>query len=238
MVSMHAIYLHGFGSGPLTAKGTALGRRLAGVVRSYAIPDLEGGDFHSLTMERIFDRAAEAVASAPGGDEPVLVIGSSLGGYTAAMLAAQNRLPRAAALLLIAPAFGFGKRWGERLGLDAVAAWRQSGSRPFFHFASGKEQPLGAGFLASCERLPEFPALPRIPVAIVHGRGDDTVDWRMSRNYVDQADQEGAIEFHLIAGDHRLTEPRHEDLIAWCAKDLIVRCTGSESAPGERRSGP
>ncbi len=224
---MHAIYLHGFGSGPQTAKGTALGRRLAGAARTYAIPDLEGGDFFSLTMERIFDRAVAAVAGAPGGDEPVLVIGSSLGGYTAAMLAAERRLPRAVALLLIAPAFGFGKRWGERLGADAVAAWRQTGSRPFFHHASGKEQPLGAGFLTSCERLPAFPTPPAIPVTIIHGRGDDTVDWRMSRNYVDQSEQNGVIEFHLIDGDHRLMEPRHEELISWCAKDLIVRCTGA-----------
>lgn len=227
MANMHAIYLHGFGSGPQTAKGTALGRRLAGAVCSYAIPDLEEGDFFSLTMERIFDRAAAAVAAVPGGDEPVLVIGSSLGGYTAAMLAAQRRLPRAAALLLIAPAFGFGKRWGERLGADAVAAWRQSGSRPFFHHASGKEQPLGAGFLASCEHLPAFPAPPVMPVTIIHGRGDDTVDWRMSRDYVDQVDQGGAMEFHLIDGDHRLMEPRHEELIAWCAKDLIARSSGT-----------
>lgn len=218
---MHAIYLHGFGSGPQTAKGTALGRRLAGAVRSYAIPDLEGGDFFSLTMERILDRAAAAVAGAPGGDEPVLVIGSSLGGYTAALLAAQGRLPRAAALLLIAPAFGFGARWADRLGQEGVAAWRRTGSRPFFHFASGTEQPLGVGFLDSCERLPGFPQPPAVRVAIVHGRGDDTVDWRMSRNY---ADQEGDIELHLVAGDHRLTEPRHEDLIAWCAHDLIARC--------------
>jgi hypothetical protein len=217
---MHALYFHGFGSGPQTAKGTALGRRLAGAVRSYAIPDLEGGDFFSLTMERIFDRAAAAVAAAPGGDEPVLVIGSSLGGYTAAMLAAQGRLPRAAALLLIAPAFGFGVRWGERLGAEGVAAWRRDGSRPFLHHANGKEEPLGVAFLDSCERLPAFPVPPRIPVAIVHGRGDDTVDWRMSRAY---ADQEGAIEYHLVEGDHRLTEPRHEDLIAWCALDLLAR---------------
>lgn len=225
MVGMQAIYLHGFGSGPQTVKGVALGRQLASVVDSYGIPDLEEGDFFSLTMELIFDRAAAAVAAAPGRDEPVLVIGSSLGGYTAAMLAAQGRLPRAAALLLIAPAFGFGKRWGERLGAEAVAAWRQSGSRQFFHHASGKEQPLGAGFLASCERLPAYPAPPAIPVTIVHGRGDDSVDWRMSRTYVDQGtDQDAAIEFHLIDGDHRLIEPRHEDLITWCAKDLIARC--------------
>lgn len=217
---MHGIYLHGFGSGPKTAKGTALGKRLAGVLASYRIPDLEAGDFFSLTMERILERAVLALAELPDDGKPVLLIGSSLGGYTAALLAAQERIPRVAGMLLIAPAFGFSEHWAERLGAEAVAAWRSTGQRPFFHFASEREQPLGVGFLTSCERLPGFPLPPEFPVVIVHGRRDDTVDWRMSRRY---ADQEGDIELHLVDGDHRLTESRHEELIAWCANDLIAR---------------
>jgi uncharacterized protein len=216
----HVLYLHGFGSGPKTAKGTALGRRLADITRSYAIPDLEAGDFFSLTMDRICERAAAAVAALPDDGAPVLVIGSSLGGYTAALLAAQGRIPRVDAVLLIAPAFGFSELWAERLGAEGIAAWRRAGHRLFFHHASEREQPLGVGFLESVEKLPGFPLAPEIPVAIVHGRRDDTVDWRMSRRY---ADQEADIEFHLVDGDHRLTEPRHEDLITWCARDLIVR---------------
>jgi pimeloyl-ACP methyl ester carboxylesterase len=218
----HVLYLHGFGSGPKTAKGTALGKRLANVVSSYAIPDLEAGDFFSLTMDRICERASAAVAALPNDDAPVLVIGSSLGGYTAALLAAAGRIPRAHALLLIAPAFGFGERWAERLGVAGVAEWRRTGQRAFFHFASEREQPLGVGFLESAETLPGFPLAPEIPVVIVHGRRDDTVDWQQSRRY---ADQDANIEFHLVDGDHRLTDQRHEDLIAWCARDLIQRIT-------------
>ena len=218
----HVLYLHGFGSGPKTAKGTALGKRLADVVSSYAIPDLEAGDFFSLTMDRICERAAAAVAALPNDDAPVMVIGSSLGGYTAALLAAAGRIPRASALLLIAPAFGFGERWAERLGIAGVGEWRRTGKRAFFHFASEREQPLGVGFLESAECLPGFPLAPEIPVVIVHGRRDDTVDWQQSRRY---ADQDANIEFHLVDGDHRLTDQRHEDLIAWCARDLIDRIT-------------
>jgi alpha-beta hydrolase superfamily lysophospholipase len=171
-------------------------------------------------MDRICERAAAAVAALPNDDAPVLVIGSSLGGYTAALLAAAGRIPRASALLLIAPAFGFGERWAERLGIAGVAEWRRTGQRAFFHFASEREQPLGVGFMESAERLPGFPLAPEIPVVIVHGRRDDTVDWQQSRRY---ADQDANIEFHLVDGDHRLTDQRHEDLIAWCARDLIQR---------------
>jgi uncharacterized protein len=217
---MHAIYFHGFGSGPKTAKGIALGKRLSARLTSYQIPALEGGDFYSLTMERILDNAAASVASLPDDDQPVLIIGSSLGGYTAALLAAQNRIPRASALLLIAPAFGFSQRWAEKLGPAAVTEWERTGKRNFYHFASESEQPLGVNFLRSVQQLPGYPIAPEIPVVIVHGRRDETVDWRESRRY---ADQDANIELHLVDGDHRLTEPRHEALIGWCAEDLLAR---------------
>jgi hypothetical protein len=217
---MHALYLHGFGSGPATAKGTALGRRLAGALDSYAIPDLEAGDFFTLTMDRILARAEDAVAALPVDGAPVLLIGSSLGGFSAALLAAQGRVARVAGLLLIAPAFGFPERWAEILGEQGLADWRRTGQRLFHHYAADRELPLGSAFLESCLALPSLPLPPEIPVVIVHGRRDETVDWRFSRRY---ADQDGNIEFHLVDGDHRLTEPRHEDLIAWCALDLIGR---------------
>ena len=217
---MHVVYLHGFGSGPKTAKGTAIGKRLAATVSSYAIPDLEAGDFRSLTMDRIFERTSAHIAALPADGEPVLVIGSSLGGFAAAQLAVLGRMPRTAGLLLIAPAFGFPERWSEILGEQGIVDWRATGERLFYHHAAERELPLSVGFLESCLALPSVPLPPEIPVVIVHGRRDETVDWRWSRRY---AEQEGHIEFHLIDGDHRLTEPRHEDLICWCASDLITR---------------
>ncbi len=175
-------------------------------------------------MEFILASGEAAVAGLPDDDEPVLIIGSSLGAYTAATLAAQGRMPRASALLLIAPAFGFGERWAEDLGKEAVATWRKTGERLFYHYGSEKELPLGVGFLESAERLAGFPLAPEIPVVIVHGRRDDVVAWQMSRRY---ADQDANIEYHLVDGDHRLTDPRHEELIAWCANDLLIESNGS-----------
>ncbi len=212
----HVRYLHGFGSGPRSEKGLELGRRLAGHCASFAIPDLEGGDFTHLTMEGMRLRA---VASCPDG-APVVLIGSSLGGYLAASLAADRALPRLAGILLIAPAFGFTTRWGERLGADGVAAWRRDGSRPFFHYGEQRELPLGLAFLESCERLPEVPGAPAVPCVIVHGRGDETVDHRHSLAF---AAANPAIELHLVQGDHRLNEPRHAELIALLARDLLAR---------------
>jgi pimeloyl-ACP methyl ester carboxylesterase len=227
-MTWHGVYLHGFASGPGTAKGVALGRRLAGCLASYTIPDLEGGDFRGLTMDGILDRAEAALAALPADGGRVLLIGSSLGGYTAAHLAATGRARRATALLLIAPAFGFTSRWAERLGAEGVARWHAAGAWPFYHHVREREELLGSGFLTSCERLPDFPADPGLPVAIVHGRQDETVDHRASVEY---ARRHPLAELHLVHGDHRLTDPRHEDLITWVAKDLMSHHGDSTVTP-------
>jgi surfactin synthase thioesterase subunit len=55
---------------------------------------------------------------------------------------------------------------------------------------------------------------------IVHGKQDESVDHRRS---VEFAQARAGVELHLVEGDHRLTLPRHDELIAWCAQDLIRR---------------
>lgn len=212
----HVRYLHGFGSGPRTEKGLELGRRIADACATYAIPDLEGGDFTGLSMEAM---RARTLAACPR-DGRVVLVGSSMGGYLAAWLAAGGDIPNLAGIVLIAPAFGFTARWAEILGANGVEAWRRDGSRLFFHYGAQAEVPLGVQFLHSCERLPELPGDPVVPCAIIHGRGDQTVDHRASMRF---AAAHPAVELHLVQGDHRLTEPRHADLIAWAVRDLIAR---------------
>lgn len=216
MTVPHVRYLHGFASGPQTGKGADLGQRLAGGCASYAIVDLEGGDFTAMTMESL---RANTLAACPG-DGPVILVGSSLGGYLAAWIAASRCLPRLAGIVLIAPAFGFTSRWADRLGAEAVARWRRDGSLPFFHYGQQRELPLGSDFLASCERLPESPGDPGVPCAIIHGRSDETVDHRVSLAF---AAAHPAVELHLVQGDHRVNEPRHAELIAWTVADLCRR---------------
>lgn len=217
---MHVLYLHGFASGPLSEKGNRLRARLAGACASYAIPDLEGGDFAGLTMDLLLARAQAAVAALPDDGRGLLLVGSSLGGYLAAHLAAAGRVPRARALVLIAPAFGFTTTMAARLGPEVIAAWEHTGSFPFWHHGSQGERPLGWAFHQSCAGLPELPGEAGVPVAVLHGRGDDTADHRFSLRY---AQERRDVELHLLDGDHRLTAPRHEELIAWCARDLLAR---------------
>lgn len=222
----HVLYLHGFGSGPATRKGAALRERLRGATAGFAIPDLEGGDFSALRVDDMCARARSAHDALPDG-APVLVIGSSLGGYVAALLAAEGALPRASALLLLAPAFGFTERWRERLGEDGIAEWRRLGHRAFYHHIHERELPLGSAFLDSCEPLPPLPRTCECPVAIVHGRRDETVDWRDSLSYAERADH---VELHLVDDDHSLTAPASEDLIVACARRLMDRIAAEGAA--------
>lgn len=221
---MHVLYLHGFASGPRSEKGQRLGARLAGACASYAIPDLEAGDFAGLTMDALLARAEAAAAALPDDGRGLLVVGSSLGGYSAALLAARRRLAHLRALLLIAPAFGFTATMAARLGPAALAAWERDGALPFWHHAAEAERPLGWAFHQSCLGLPELPAAAGVPVAVLHGRDDEVVDHRFSLRY---AAERPAVELHLLDGDHRLGAPRHEALIAWCARDLLARTAGA-----------
>jgi uncharacterized protein len=214
----HALYLHGFASSPATAKGQALKRLLAGDVASYAVPRLDGGDFAAMTFRSMRCVVGHAVRQLPLDGGSVLLIGSSLGGYLAALVAAD--LPRVRGLCLIAPAFEFGPRWREMVGVEGAERWRVDGRLPFFHYETNREEPLGYGFYESCVGLPDFPPAPAIPIAIVHGLRDETVDWHGSARYRERTP---TAELHLVDGDHRLTEPRHEELIAWCARDLLRR---------------
>lgn len=213
----HLIYLHGFGSGPGSCKALGLAARLAPLAASWQAPALDGGDFTGSTFHSLAERAVATLAGLPGDGRPAVVIGSSLGGYLAAWLAAQHRLPRLVGLVLLAPAFGFTARFRDLLGPEGLAAWRRDGVRSFFHQASGSEQPLGVAFLDSCADLPELPPPPPVPTILVQGLEDETVDWRLGLEY---ACRSANVSLHLIHAPHALAEPDQMDLVAGAVRRL------------------
>src|SRR4051812_44077838 len=121
------IYLHGFASGPSSKKAKFFKKKFESLGLAMSIPDLAQGKFESLTITG----QLEVVAQATEG-RSVTLIGSSLGGYLAALYAARH--PEVERLVLMAPAFGFAKRWPEILGPDIMREWRDTGSRLVFHY--------------------------------------------------------------------------------------------------------
>src|ERR1039458_9214966 len=114
------LYLHGFASSPASSKARFFAERLRAAGAVIDIPDLAAGDFEHLTISgqlRVIERAASG--------NPVALMGSSMGGYLAALYAARH--PEVSRLVLLAPAFRFARRWAERMGDAAVGGWSGSG---------------------------------------------------------------------------------------------------------------
>lgn len=168
---MRILYLHGFASGPSSSKARYFRSRLEAGGATVAVPDLSAGDFEHLTLTG--QLAAVEAAARPGGrPEPVALIGSSMGGYLAALYAARHS--EVARLVLLAPAFGFARRWPEHLGAAATERWRVTGTMDVFHYGENRTRALSYRLMedgATYEEAPEF----RQPALIFHGASDDVV---------------------------------------------------------------
>jgi pimeloyl-ACP methyl ester carboxylesterase len=169
------LYLHGFASGPQSSKARYFRQLLEAAGAQVAVPDLADGDFERLTITgqlAVIGRAADA--------GPVSLVGSSLGGYLAALYAARH--PEVRRVVLLAPAFGFAQRWPERLGPAEVAAWRRAGTIDVFHYAENRHRKLGYQILADGERYEAYPDFAQ-PALIFHGAHDDSVPVRYSEDF-------------------------------------------------------
>jgi hypothetical protein len=101
-----------------------------------------------------------------------VLIGSSLGGLTAARVAEHE--PRIKRLLLLAPAFKLAERWRTQLG-PAYDEWRQSGWRVVTDFTTGQPARIDFGFFEDVARIDRGAPALTCPTLILHGLRDETV---------------------------------------------------------------
>ncbi len=173
---MNYIYLHGFASSPASSKATYFRERFAERGLELKVPALDGGDFEHLTITEQL-RVIEETA---GAGEAV-ILGSSLGGYLAALYAARHGEVRA--IVLMAPAFCFAHRWREDLGDKVFENWRDTGKRTIFHYGEGRERSIGYGLIEDGLRYEDYPPL-QCPALVMHGINDDVVPVAFSREYL------------------------------------------------------
>jgi pimeloyl-ACP methyl ester carboxylesterase len=107
-------------------------------------------------------------------------MGSSLGGYLAALYAARH--PEVSRVVLLAPAFGFARHWAERMGATAVEAWRATGGIEVFHYGENRQRRLSYALLGDGLRYEDYPDF-RQPALIFHGAQDDVVPARYSAEF-------------------------------------------------------
>ncbi|HET9597450.1 MAG TPA: YqiA/YcfP family alpha/beta fold hydrolase [Anaeromyxobacteraceae bacterium] len=163
------LYLHGFASGPGSAKGRALAERFGRCGVPVERADLTPGEdgFERSTPVTMLAEVERLVAL----HRPRFLMGSSLGGWLAALAAARGAPVER--LVLLAPAFRLWERWRARLSPEDERRWRAEGL-PVHHFASGRERRLGWAFMADAATLPPFPEV-KLPALCIAGRRDDLV---------------------------------------------------------------
>jgi uncharacterized protein len=169
------VYLHGFASSPSSSKARYFRDLLEQAGATVAIPDLAGGDFERLTISGQLAVLDQAVAG-----RRIHLMGSSLGGWLAALYAATH--PQVERLVLLAPAFGFNRRWPERLGTAEMDRWRREGSLETFHYGENRTRRIGYQLMEGAAHYDDFPDV-RQPVLIFHGIADDIVPVHYSQEF-------------------------------------------------------
>jgi uncharacterized protein len=196
---MQFIYLHGFASSPQSAKAQFFRKKFAApkfVEQGMAleIPRLDQGDLKGLSITGQLQVVERAV-----GDGPAILMGSSLGGYLAALFAARHSSVEK--LVLLAPAFQFPRRWRERYSSEDLALWKLHGSIPVFHYGYQEERPLGYQIVEDAQRYEDEPEFPQ-PALVLHGIHDDVVPVEISRAY---AARHANVSLRLFDSGHELT---------------------------------
>jgi pimeloyl-ACP methyl ester carboxylesterase len=187
------VYLHGFASGPSSKKAQFFRDRFAQLGIGMEIPDLADGNFERLTITgqlRVIKRASRG--------EPVTLIGSSMGGYLAALFAARHS--EVDKVILMAPAFCFSARWSQTLGTETMEEWQRTGILKVFHYGHGRTVDLGYQLIEDGRQYEDYPQVHQ-PALIFHGKNDTVVPADLSIQFAAQNPQ---AQLHLMESNHEL----------------------------------
>ena len=191
------LYLHGFASGPSSSKARYFRNCLEAAGARVDVPDLAAGDFEHLTLTGQLAVIQQA-AHAGGVPEPVALMGSSMGGYLAALYAARHS--EVTRLVLLAPAFAFARRWSAHLGAKAMERWRATGSMEVFHYGEERARALAYGLMEDAAAYEDSPDV-RQPALIFHGAHDDVVPPALSQTF---AAARPNVELEVVDSGHDL----------------------------------
>jgi pimeloyl-ACP methyl ester carboxylesterase len=95
--------------------------------------------------------------------EPVSLIGSSMGGYVAALYAARH--PEVERLVLLAPAFGLARAWAAA---PEAESWRRTGFLDVYHYGEKRKRRLGYQLIEDALRYDDFPDFPQPALIFIH----------------------------------------------------------------------
>jgi pimeloyl-ACP methyl ester carboxylesterase len=203
---MRVVYLHGFASSPSSSKARFFKRQFAEAGVQTDVPQLDSGNFRLLTITgqlAVVDRSVQEAMeqSIPG--EPLVLMGSSLGGYLAALYAARHR--EIHRVILLAPAFHFPSRFLARFTQEELDHWKHHGSISIFHYGFGEERPLSYQIVEDAAQYEDEPSFSQ-PALILHGHHDSVVPAELSEKY---ARNHPNVRLRLLDSGHELTGVLH-----------------------------
>ena len=179
MTVTHLLYLHGFRSSPLSAKAVKMAAAVQALQPAvhWWCPQLPPSPRQAMAM------LMAGIAGWPRGS--MAVVGSSLGGFYATLIAARTGCPA----VLLNPAVHPARDLARHIGVQS--AWHSPQETFFFQPEFVQElRDLEAGTLSRPERFYTLIA-----------KGDELLDWReMSARY---AGSQGQL---LEGGDHALSD--------------------------------
>lgn len=194
---LNYIYLHGFASSPISTKAQYIYTHFKKGRIPLTIPDLNQGNFSELTLTRQLQQVTALFSSS---QTPIRIIGSSLGGLTAAWLGQQySQVER---LVLLAPAFGFLELWLSQLGEAQVKQWQETGSLLVYHYGEKRSLPINYQFVEDIKQYSLKQLSRPIPTLILHGLYDEVIPIEFSRDYASQRPWVKLVE---VESDHSLT---------------------------------
>ena len=230
-------FLGGFRSDMAGTKAEALDtlaaeRGLAMTRFDYSGHGRSGGRFEDGTISRWLEEARAVFAATHG---PQIVVGSSMGGWIALLLAESERLAaapapsRVAGLVLIAPAVDMtralmweGMSRKARKELMESGVWR----RPS---AYGDPYPITRGLIEDGDRHLFGDRLIETgcPVHILQGVRDEDVPWRHASALVSRLASDDVVLTLVKDGDHRLSRPEDLDRLRAAVDGLIAEAAPS-----------
>jgi pimeloyl-ACP methyl ester carboxylesterase len=208
------LYLHGFASGPHSAKAVAFAEHYA--QRGIGLDRL---DLQVPSLERLRLSAMMAEVQSAIGEprDRAAIIGSSLGGLTAARVA--ERDPRVTALVLLAPAFQLIARWRQLPGWDD---WRRRGWREIHDYKTNRPARIDFEFATEAMTIDTGYPDVRVPTLIFHGTRDEIVSIEHSRTFAHEKPHVHLIELDdghdLIASLPRMFEEADRFLAPWLGR--------------------
>jgi pimeloyl-ACP methyl ester carboxylesterase len=206
------VWLGGFKSDMAGSKAQTLADWAMANGRAYVRFDYLGhgessGDFVKGTISRWREDALAVIDQLTAG--PLVLVGSSMGGWLACLVAAV-RAERIAGMVLVAPAADFTEKLmvpemtaADRLAMDRDGVWM----RPSDY---GDPYPIARELIEDGARWSILPGPVPVeaPVRILQGGVDPDVPWRHALALAQALKTEDLVFSLIKDGDHRLSRPQ------------------------------